>query len=171
MKILIPTIESRGDIQPYINLGQGLQKAGHQVTLATHPCMRELVSFHKLNFAAVGPDIDMDQKAAELHQHTRHWMLGLMRVMRFGYSVVVAASDDIFQLCHETELVVVSDSSAGSAEADKVGVPRVSVTLQPTRIPRQVLEAQSALQKISGKFMGAVMDRMLTGPFNKHLKN
>jgi len=168
MKILIPTIGSRGDIQPYINLGQGLQKAGHQVVLATHPCMRELVSFHDLDFAPIGPDIDMDQKAAELRQNTRHWLLGLMRVMKFGYSVVVAASDEILALCPEAELVIVSDSSAGSAEADKVGIPRVSVTLQPTRIPLQAPEAQSAFQKISGKLIGAFMDRMLNGPLNKH---
>jgi sterol 3beta-glucosyltransferase len=170
MKILIPTIGSRGDVQPYINLGQGLKKAGHQVTLASHPCMRELVSFHELDFAPVGPDIDMDQKAAELRQNTGHWMLGLMRVMRFGYSVVMDASNDILALCRDAELVIVSDSSAGSAEADKVGVPRVSVTLQPTRIPRQAPENQSTLQKISGKLIGAFMDRMLTGPFNKHRK-
>jgi len=168
MKILIPTIGSRGDVQPYINLGQGLQKAGHQVILATHACMGELVNFHELDFAPIGPDIDMDQKAAELRQHTHHWLLGFMRVIRFGYSVVMDASDDILELCREADLVVVSDSGAGSAEADKVGIPRVSVTLQPTRIPRQTPTTQSVLQKLSSKLIGAIMSRILTGPFNKH---
>ena len=42
MKILIPAIGSRGDVQPFISLCQGLIEAGHQVTLATNPT---LVSF------------------------------------------------------------------------------------------------------------------------------
>jgi UDP:flavonoid glycosyltransferase YjiC (YdhE family) len=34
MKILITTLGSRGDVQPYLALAVGLQRAGHQVTLA-----------------------------------------------------------------------------------------------------------------------------------------
>jgi UDP:flavonoid glycosyltransferase YjiC (YdhE family) len=132
--------------------------------------MRDLVSFHELDFAPIGPEIDMDQKAAELRQNTRHWILGLMRVMRFGYSVVVDASDDILALCQDTELVVVSDSSAGSAEAEKIGVPQVTVTLQPTRVPTKEPENLPRIKKISRKFYGAIMDRLLSGPFNKHRK-
>ena len=40
MKTIIPTIGTRGDIQPYIALGLGLRRAGHEITLASHPCMR-----------------------------------------------------------------------------------------------------------------------------------
>jgi hypothetical protein len=39
MNILIPTLDSRRDVRPYIALAQGLQGAGHRVILATHPCM------------------------------------------------------------------------------------------------------------------------------------
>ena len=170
MKILLPTIGSRGDIQPYINLGQGLKKAGHRVTLATHPCMRELVDFHQLEFAPIGPDIDIDQKAAELRQNTSHWLVGFMRVMKFGYSVVLASSNDILTLGRDSDLFIVSDSSAGSAEADKLGIPRIAVTLQPTRVPRRESK-QSALQRIIGKFWGTVMDSLLTRPFNQHRKS
>ncbi|MBN1536467.1 MAG: glycosyltransferase [Anaerolineales bacterium] len=37
MHILIPTIGSRGDVQPFIALAEGLNKAEHNVTLASHP--------------------------------------------------------------------------------------------------------------------------------------
>jgi len=132
--------------------------------------MRALVTFHELDFAPIGPDIDMDQKAAELRQNTSHWMMGLIRVMRFGYSVVVAASNDILDLCRSAELVIVSDSSAGSAEADKLSIPRVSVTLQPTRIPRQ--ETSLPIQKkIANKTVGVFMENILTRPFNKHRRS
>lgn len=35
--ILITTFGTRGDVQPYVALGQGLQQAGHRVTLVTSP--------------------------------------------------------------------------------------------------------------------------------------
>ncbi len=34
MKVVILTLGSRGDVQPYLALAVGLQQAGHQVTLA-----------------------------------------------------------------------------------------------------------------------------------------
>jgi UDP:flavonoid glycosyltransferase YjiC (YdhE family) len=39
MKIAIPTIGSRGDVQPFIALAQGLGRVGHAITLASHPVM------------------------------------------------------------------------------------------------------------------------------------
>ena len=38
------TIGTRGDVQPFIALGRGLQLAGHDVTLATHANL-EAVNF------------------------------------------------------------------------------------------------------------------------------
>jgi sterol 3beta-glucosyltransferase len=169
MKILLPSIGSRGDIQPYINLAQGLRDAGHDVTVTTHPCMQGLVRFHDLDFAPIGPDVNMDQEAARLRQNSFHWLIGFMKVMQFGYSLVTASSDDILKLAQNADLVIVSDSSAGSAEADKLGIPRIAVTLQPTRVPRRESNP-SALQRISGKLLGAVMDSIITRPFNNHRK-
>lgn len=50
MKILILTIGSRGDVQPYVALGKGLQAAGHSVTLCTGPLFQEMVEAHHLPF-------------------------------------------------------------------------------------------------------------------------
>ncbi len=44
MKILIATIGSRGDVQPYINLAQGLLAAGHEVSLASNPTLSGLAA-------------------------------------------------------------------------------------------------------------------------------
>jgi sterol 3beta-glucosyltransferase len=35
MHIFILTLGTRGDVQPYVALGRGLIKAGHQVTICT----------------------------------------------------------------------------------------------------------------------------------------
>ena len=55
MKIVIVTIGTRGDVQPYIALSLGLLQAGHTVTLATHPCLRGLVESYGVEFAPIGP--------------------------------------------------------------------------------------------------------------------
>ncbi|MCL5257243.1 MAG: glycosyltransferase [Chloroflexi bacterium] len=36
MRVAIVTVGSRGDVEPYIALGLGLQFGGHEVRLATH---------------------------------------------------------------------------------------------------------------------------------------
>ena len=49
-KILIPTIGSRGDVQPFIALAQALALAGHTVTLASHPVMFPSQSYEETEF-------------------------------------------------------------------------------------------------------------------------
>ncbi len=50
MKILILTIGSRGDVQPYVALGKGLQAAGHDATICTGALFQEMVTAHQLPF-------------------------------------------------------------------------------------------------------------------------
>jgi UDP:flavonoid glycosyltransferase YjiC (YdhE family) len=71
MNILIPTIGSRGDVQPFIALAQGLKRSGHKVTLASHPVMQALVERYGVPFAPIGPDIDLTQEVAAIRQAAR----------------------------------------------------------------------------------------------------
>jgi len=66
MKIVLPTIGSRGNVQPYIALASALQKEGFEVALATHPCMRSLVEFFKVPFKPIGPDGSDNQPFTEI---------------------------------------------------------------------------------------------------------
>lgn len=51
MKIFMSTMGTRGDIQPFIALGQGLQAAGHQVALCTAEGYRSFVEEHGVPYA------------------------------------------------------------------------------------------------------------------------
>jgi len=51
MKIFLSTMGTRGDIQPFIALGQGLQAAGHQITLCTAEGYRPFVEEHGVPYA------------------------------------------------------------------------------------------------------------------------
>ena len=50
------TIGSRGDVQPYIALGRGLQKEGHRVTIVTHEEYKEWVTGFGVEHRTAGGD-------------------------------------------------------------------------------------------------------------------
>jgi sterol 3beta-glucosyltransferase len=136
MRIIVATIGSRGDVQPYINLCQGLQQAGHDVTLATNPTLCPLAAAHSVRSAPVGPAVDMGEAGARLMaQSFNNMWIGMIRVMQLGAKLVEQAYPDVLALCRQADLVVTSDTTSGIAEAEKLGVPWISVTLQPARIP------------------------------------
>ncbi len=56
MNITVATVGSRGDIQPYVALGRGLQEAGHHVQLAADTEFETFIRGHGLGFAPVYAD-------------------------------------------------------------------------------------------------------------------
>jgi sterol 3beta-glucosyltransferase len=92
MKIVVATIGSRGDVQPYINLCQGLQAAGIDVTLATNPTLCALAESHGVKPAPVGPAVDMGEVGARLMaQSFGNMWIGMIRVMQLGARLVEQA--------------------------------------------------------------------------------
>ncbi|BCY19259.1 glycosyl transferase family 1 [Leptolinea sp. HRD-7] len=164
MKFIIPTIGTRGDVQPYIALSLGLMRHGNQVTLVSHPCMRNLVESYEVPFAPMGPDIDIGYEAAKIRGRSKNWMLGFKRVMDFSFSMLEQSYSDLLPLCRQADAVIVSHSAAGSMEADTLDLPRVSVTLMPQAIPVNDPNASwinRAVMKAAGTAMGMMMTRPL----------
>ncbi len=166
MRIIISTIGTRGDVQPYISLAMGLQNKGHVVTITSHPCMRGLVERYGVNFASMGPDIDIGHETAIIRGHSPHWMVGFMRVMKVSFAMLEQSHDDLLKLCRDADLIIVSHTAAGSMEADQLGLKTISVTLMPQAIP--VNDPKSSLIKrgvmsIAGLGMGYLM----TCPLNQ----
>src|SRR5690349_6732181 len=56
MNITILALGSRGDIQPYIALGRGLQQAGYSVRLAAPENFQSLAVQHGLDFFSIAPN-------------------------------------------------------------------------------------------------------------------
>jgi UDP:flavonoid glycosyltransferase YjiC (YdhE family) len=56
LNIVIQVVGSRGDVQPFIALGNELQKHGHRVRLATHNVFEEFVRKSGLEFYPIGGD-------------------------------------------------------------------------------------------------------------------
>ena len=170
MNILIPCIGSRGDVQPFIALAKGLKRAGHSVTLTSHPVMQGLVESHGVNFAPIGPDIDLTKEAARIRQRSRIAIVGLIRGMRFGLEMVDGSHEDILALCQAADLMVISaQSAAGMNEADQLDLPYLSVTLMPWSIPWHDPERPLSKRLAYGAIDGLIT-LITTRPLNRMRK-
>lgn len=57
MNVVIHVVGSRGDVQPFVALGQVLKKTyGHRVRLATHPTFKQFVEENGLEFFSISGD-------------------------------------------------------------------------------------------------------------------
>lgn len=56
MHIVILTVGSRGDVQPYIALAKGLLQRGHQVTIGASKNFEEFVTSHGVAFRPINAD-------------------------------------------------------------------------------------------------------------------
>jgi sterol 3beta-glucosyltransferase len=166
MQLLIPTIGSRGDLQPYIALGIGLQKAGYSIVIASHPLFRELVESYGLTFAPIGPDIDLALEVARLRGNARSLDGGFMRVMRFSFDMLEKAHPEILRLAEQSDGIIVSHTAAGSIEADQLHLPSISVTLFPQAIPAKDPK-QSIFAKAAFGIIGAGMGLVMTRPLDQ----
>jgi sterol 3beta-glucosyltransferase len=166
MRIVVATIGSRGDVQPYINLCQGLLEAGHAVVLATNPTLLPLAAAHGVPAVPVGQPVDMGEAGARLlAQSFNNMWIGMIRVMQLGGRLVEEAYPDVLKVCRGADLVVVSDTGSGIAEAEKLGVPWISVTLQPGRIPSTQV-ASGGL----GRLVWPLLGKLLVAPTNRFRK-
>jgi len=57
MKITIVTVGTRGDVEPFVALGEGLKNSGHSVKIATHAMFEGVVKQHGLHFSAVSGNV------------------------------------------------------------------------------------------------------------------
>lgn len=165
MKIVVATIGSRGDVQPYINLCQGLQ-AQHEVVLATNPTLCSLAASHGVTAVGVGPAVDMGAVGAQLMaQSFDNMWIGMIRVMQLGARLIEQSYPDVLRVCSEASLVIASDTGSGIAEAEKLGILWISVTLQPARIP-----IVGARPSFWGRVIWGTLGKLMIMPTNRFRK-
>lgn len=166
MKILIPTMGTRGDIQPYIALSRKLMDSEFEVTIATHPCWKGLIESYNVHFVPLGPDIDIEYETAYIRGKSKNWIIGLIRTMKFVFKIIDKSTFEIKDLCSDVDLVIASHSNIGATEAEASGVPYISVTLQPDVIPKK-LEKKNKIKVVLDKLIGALINPLMVGPYNK----
>ena len=132
MRVVITTGGSRGDVQPYVALGEALTARGHAVVVAAHGRYEGLVRGRGLGFHGVAGDPDAG--AREMIRGGE----GLAKIM-FRYGRVVGPDlapqlRSFVGACEEAraEAVIYTQLGfLGFKAAEAVGVPKVGSALSP----------------------------------------
>jgi sterol 3beta-glucosyltransferase len=125
MKILILTVGSRGDVQPYVALGSGLREAGHKVTLASLTAFAPLAQTCGLDFQPLrGEFLELLQtpqgKAAIAGKGNP---LALLRQVQ---PMLRRILDDALAALGDAELVIYHPKAmAGYSLAERHGLPAI----------------------------------------------
>ena len=160
--IAVFTMGTRGDVQPYLYLGRALTRAKHNVVIGTHPCWRSLVENAGLSFAPIGPDVDIEKEAAVIRGKNPNVVMSMLKTMKFVFGIIETSTSDIYDCCKEKDLIIVSHSQMGAAEAEVLGIPVVNVTLQTEMIPQR----RKPLT-FKDKIVGKIVSRQICKPYNK----
>jgi len=144
MKILILTIGTRGDVQPYIALGRALMASGHDVTICTCSHFEPFVREYGLGYAYVNNDfIDF--------MHTPEGKIILGNAGSFWKTLVTLAPmisklgdlqerqmADVWTACKESapDLILYHPKALGAPDfAEKLGVPCMLAFWLPIYVP------------------------------------
>jgi UDP:flavonoid glycosyltransferase YjiC (YdhE family) len=131
MNVLLPTLGSSGDVNPFVALGVALRARGHRATVLTNPIFQAQIESQGLDFLAVGT-------AAQAHDAIANPDLWHpRRGFRIIAQVLIPAVEQVFRLIerHADEQTVVAFStlSLGARVAqEKLKIPSASVHLQPS---------------------------------------
>ena len=135
MRIAIIAIGSRGDVQPYVALGEGLTKAGHTVRLATHQYFEDFVKSHGLEFSLMrGDAMEMtgSQEMREVLEKGNFFVLW-KQMMRDAERAIHAWMEDSLAAGQGMDLLVAGgvSLSATLSAADKLHLPLLQAFVFP----------------------------------------
>jgi sterol 3beta-glucosyltransferase len=108
MRIAVIASGSRGDVEPYIALGKGLQEAGHVVRLVTHQNYEALVRSHGVEFWPMKGDVqDVAQSAAMRDLLNKGNLLAILSLMgKEAQRAAVAMAQGGLDACRGMDVVL-----------------------------------------------------------------
>lgn len=136
MRYTFIAMGSRGDVQPYIALGAGVRRAGHDVRFATHAEFRALAEEQGLEFTELcgSPQEMLDTDTARAMLDARANPLKfLTRFHALTMPYFLRALDEMHAVSAGAEALVLSGTAIfpGFPIAEKLGIPACAGVLQP----------------------------------------
>ena len=146
MNIVIITIGSRGDVQPYIALGQGLKECGHSVTLCTSVCFEDVIKNSGLHYGYVNNkmiDFIHSNEGRSLIENTSNFFQLLkvyFRVFKKIKPMQKSLIDDSWASTKRAnpDLILFHPKALGAIHfAEKLKIPVILCLLQPVYVSTQ----------------------------------
>ena len=133
MKVLIFTLGTRGDVQPYIALGRALIAAGHDVVLSTGEGFDDFIEDHGIRPSSVPVDVRALLETPEI-QAAMHSISGRIKAWRMMRGQHVRQSNAMLEItrAEKPDLIVGHPKSFCAREiARALGIVFVPTMLQP----------------------------------------
>ncbi len=118
MRITILALGSRGDVQPLVALGMGLQRTGrHEVSFVTSDDFEEMARRRGLGFSSLGisarPFLDT-QVAWDVLESGRNIIQGMRGTVRMVQPALEQLMERARQACHGTDAIIFSTLGVGA---------------------------------------------------------
>jgi len=127
MRIAIIAPGSRGDVQPYIALGKGLEKAGHVVRLVTHQNFEVLVNSHGLGFWPVEGNVKDIAQSKEMREllEKGNFLAIMSQMAKEAQRGAIHLAEGGLAACRGMDLVLagIGGLFVGLSLAEKLGLP------------------------------------------------
>lgn len=137
MRITILTVGTLGDVIPFVALGAGLKRAGHQVKIATNPNYQQLVSTHNLDFFPLSQGIDVEELLETSTDNpfvaNKNWLSSVWKLSRLLQNQLsIKDLNDLWFACQSTEAIIYSTLTRPAYHvAQKLGVPCYAASVHP----------------------------------------
>jgi UDP:flavonoid glycosyltransferase YjiC (YdhE family) len=172
MRIAIIALGSRGDVQPYIALGQGLKKAGHTVRLIATQDFEVLVKSHGLEFWSIRGNSQENIEGKEWREVSEQGNLIVImsHLIKQALRSAIEWLEDSLIACEGMDLLISGSVglSIGIALAEKYHLPLLQahlIPITPTKtfpslvIPQTLPNLGGAFNLISHQFIQQIMIR------------
>ncbi len=133
--ITILAVGSRGDVQPYIALGHGLQQAGYAVRLGAPANFTSVAQQYGLEFVTIAPDFKqlMTSPTGRAMMMSGHNIIRLAQTLtRLGNSYAEQTLVATQQACQDTEAIIFNQFCwVGCFLAEKLNLPACAAWIYP----------------------------------------
>jgi UDP:flavonoid glycosyltransferase YjiC (YdhE family) len=161
MRIAVMTMGSRGDVQPFVALAVGLQRAGHDVFLAAPPNFSDLAAEYGLEFYPLGVDTKELLERNEFKQLIEGGNVFKFMALRLKETRYISdkANLDTWKLSEHIDAMFFKTGMppAAYSVARKRGIPGIEVGLwpfEPSReLPSMVLGSRKGRNSLRNSLM------------------
>jgi UDP:flavonoid glycosyltransferase YjiC (YdhE family) len=135
MRVTILAVGSRGDVQPYVALGKGLQQAGYHVRLGMPANFESLAESYGLEFAAISPSSQrilagpFGQATITSGENNFAFVMNLARMLGEHAEEALQIA---WQACSDADVIIFNHFAwMGFHIAEKMNLPAVAAWIYP----------------------------------------